>query len=333
LRDSLKLKEVKTLKISVNEKALSIVFELIKKSVELRVDVIKTSQGATLIDAGVNAPGSYEAGRLITEICLGGLGSTFISHLDYGGIILPTIHVEAHHPSISTLGSQFAGWRIKTEKYFGMGSGPARALALKPKELYEEIGYKDEYEKAIIVIESDSLPTDDVLEKISSECNVETKNVYAIITPTASIAGSVQISGRIVETGIHKLHEIGIDPKLILHAIGYAPIPPIHPKSAEAMGRTNDALYYGGFTFFTIDFEDEKALKELIKKAPSSASKDYGKPFYEIFKDANFDFYKIDPSLFAPAVVVVNNVKTGNTFKAGSFNPKILARTIGLINL
>lgn len=321
------------MKISVNEKALKIVLELIEKSVELRIDVKKTPKGATLIDAGVNTPGSYEAGRLITEICLGGLGSAYISHLNYEGLILPTIHVEAYYPAISTLGSQFAGWRIKTEKYFGMGSGPARALALKPKELYEEINYKDEFDKAIIIIESDSLPTDDVLEKISFECKVKTENLYAIITPTSSIAGSVQISGRIVETGIHKLHKVGLDPKSIIHAIGYAPISPIHPKSAKAMGRTNDALYYGGFTFFTIDFENEDMLKELIKKVPSSTSKDYGKPFYEIFKAAGFDFYKIDPNLFAPAMIMVNNIRTGNTFKAGDFNSRILAQTIGLINL
>ncbi len=41
------------------------------------------------------------------------------------------------------LGSQFAGWRIKDGDSIAIGSGPVRALALKPKDVYEEIGYKD----------------------------------------------------------------------------------------------------------------------------------------------------------------------------------------------
>ncbi|RJS80966.1 methenyltetrahydromethanopterin cyclohydrolase, partial [Candidatus Bathyarchaeota archaeon] len=38
-------------------------------------------------------------------------------------------------------------------------------------------------------------------------------------------------------------------------------------------------------------------------------------------------FYKIDPNLFAPAIIIVNNVKTGKTFKAGKINPQILANS------
>jgi len=64
-----------------------------------------------------------------------------------------------------------------------------------------------------------------------------------------------------------------------------------------------------------------------VEKAPSQASEAYGKPFLEIFKEANYDFYKIDPNLFAPAIIIVNNVKTGKTFKAGKINPQILANS------
>jgi methenyltetrahydromethanopterin cyclohydrolase len=32
---------------------------------------------------------------------------------------------------------------------------------------------------------------------------------------------------------------------------------------------------------------------------------------------------------FAPAVLMINNAKTGRTFKAGQINPKVLAQALG----
>jgi len=317
--------------ISVNEHALQVVKEAVSHRDELQIRVEKRSKGATIIDAGVSAPGGYAAGLIVTKICMGGLCEVSLSSQDFGEFALPTIGVATDHPAISTLGAQFAGWQIKTGNYFAMGSGPARALALKPKELYAEIDYKDEADCAVIVLESEKLPPDEAITYIASECKVRPSKVYAIVTPTNSLAGSTQISGRIVETGVHKLEKVGLDPKKILHAFGYAPISPIHPKSAKAMGRTNDALYYGGETFYVVDFEDDEKLKEIVSKAPSSTATGYGKPFYEIFKAAGFDFYKVDPNLFAPAVVSVNNVRTGQTFRSGHIDSRILKETMGVV--
>lgn len=310
--------------ISVNEHAMHVVKEVLERTDELRIRVEKRRKGVTIIDAGVAAPGGYAAGLMVTRICMAGLCEVSLSSRNFGDLPLPTIDVATDHPAISTLGAQFAGWQIKVGDYFAMGSGPARALALKPKELYAEIDYMDEADCAVIVLESDKLPPDEAISYIASECKVRPSKVYAVVTPTNSIAGSTQISGRIVETGVHKLERVGLDPKRILNAIGYAPISPIHPKSAKAMGRTNDALYYGGETFYTVDFEDDEKLKEIVSKAPSSTAAEYGKPFYEIFKAAGFDFYKIDPNLFAPAVVAANNIRTGKTFRSGRIDSKIL---------
>jgi methenyltetrahydromethanopterin cyclohydrolase len=316
--------------ISVNKHAMRIVRELISRRDELQVKVEKRPKGATIIDAGVAAPGGYAAGLMSVEICMAGLCDVSLGSRTYGDFDLPTINVASDSPSISALGSQFAGWQIKVGDYFGMGSGPARALALKPKEIYSEIEYKDKSDSAIIVVESDKPPPDEAISGIASECHVKPFKVYAIVTPTNSVAGSVQISGRIVETGIYKLRRLGLDPKKILYAFGSAPIATIHPKSAKAMGRTNDALYYGGETYYTVNFEDDEKLKEMVSKAPSSTAAEYGKPFYDIFKAAGFDFYKIDPNLFAPAVVTVNNIKTGNTYRSGYINANVLKETMAV---
>ena len=183
--------------------------------------------------------------------------------------------------------------------------------------------YKDESDSAVVVLESDKLPTLEALRTISQKCNVALNRLYVLVASTSSLSGSVQISGRIAETGMHRLVTLGLNPKVFKHAAGKAPVAPIHPDSSIAMGRTNDVLLYGGKTFFIIDVKDTD-LQEYIKKAPSESSRDYGKPFHEIFKAAGYDFYKIDSALFAPAVVTINNVEDGKTYSAGKINQKVL---------
>jgi len=317
-----------TSKLSVNRIAYNLVKRLCDRADEFGVIVKTMPSGATLIDAGIKAQGGYVAGQTITEICLGGLGKAEIISKRYDDLELPSIFVYTDYPVISTLGSQFAGWQIKADKYVAMGSGPARALSLKPKELYEKISYKDSSDVAVLVLETSNEPPEDAVVKISEECNVDCENLFLVLVPTSSVAGSVQISGRIVETGLHKLTELGFDPKLVTHACGYAPLAPVHPKLAQAMGRTNDAIIYAGTAYYTVSCDDDEGLKRLLGKAPASASKSYGKPFMEIFKEADYDFYKIDPGLFAPAVFVINNSKTGKTFRAGKINVEVFKKSI-----
>jgi methenyltetrahydromethanopterin cyclohydrolase len=303
--------------------------KLCEKADFYEVKVERTASGTTVVDAGINAKGGFEAGKIITEICMGGCGKARITNRKYGELELPAIFVYTDHPTISTLGSQFAGWQIKEEDYFAIGSGPARALALKPKEIYEQIGYRDDFEKAVVVLETDKRPPEKLIDRLAKDCNVKKENLAIILTPTASLAGSTQVSGRMVETGIHKLNKLGLNPKTILYAWGCAPISPIHPKFAQAMARTNDAILYGGTTYYMVDYENEEELKRILENAPSKASKDYGRPFMEIFKKAEYNFYKIDPNLFAPAVVIVNNVRSGRTFKVGEINSEILLKSLG----
>jgi len=318
-------------KFSVNRKAWHLAEKLCDSPEKYGVIAKETSHDVTLIDAGISAKGSLEAGKIITEICLGGFGEAKISSKKYNDLTLPSIFVSTDYPAISTLGSQLADWQIKVGDYSAIGSGPARALARKNRQLYEKIGYKDSADMAVLVLETSKEPPDSVIKQIHRECGVKPNKLMLILAPTTSIAGSTQVSGRIVETGLHKLMKLGLDPKLALHASGSAPIAPVHPKFAEAMGRTNDAILYMGEAFYDIEgYRDDEKLRKIVEKAPSSASPNYGRPFLQIFKEANYDFYKIDPNLFAPAVVTVNNVETGSVFKAGKINAEVFKRSIGL---
>jgi methenyltetrahydromethanopterin cyclohydrolase len=326
-------------KISLNTSALNLVKTFCKEAEKYSVSIEKTESGATLIDAGIKSEGGFLAGEMITEICLGGYGKAKILPFQYGDVVLPSVYVQTDYPALSTLASQFAGWQIKAGEFSAIGSGPARALALKPKNIYEKLGYKDEADSAVLVLETEKKPPEDIIHQIAEKCKVATENLFLIAFSTTSLAGATQVSGRIVETGLHKLERLGLDPLIVKHAWGCAPIIPLHPNSGEAMGRTNDAILYGGTASYIVSYEDDKKLETIAKQAPSTASKimqearqlaQKNPRFLEIFKEAGLDFYKIDPDIFAPAVIILNNIKTGKTFRAGSLDIEVMKGSLGL---
>ncbi len=313
--------------ISVNELAFESVEDLMDDPGYYNVKVETLPSKATVIDTGVEVKGGVLAGLKVVEICIANLGQAWVEFKPYGELMLPTVSLYTDHPALSLLGSQFAGWNIKVDKYFAVGSGPIRAIALKPKKLYTKINYKDESEIGVLVLESEKKPTDEVAKFVCEKSGVKPENLYMIVTPDKSLAGMVQIAGRIVETGLYRLEQLGLDPLKVITGYGYAPIMSLHPDPTKCMARANDALFYGGVTHYVVDYPDEEKLKEMLEKAPSSTAKDYGKPFYEAYKAAGFDFYKIDTNLFAPAKITVNNLATGNTFTYGEVNPEIVNKS------
>jgi methenyltetrahydromethanopterin cyclohydrolase len=319
--------------VSVNLEAKKTVDVLIKNADELDVEVSKLKNGATIIDCGVNVFGSFVAGELYTKVCLGGLADVKVSVPGdlSDNLSLPVVSVQTDFPAISTLGAQKAGWSVSVEDFFALGSGPARALAKKPAETYEEIDYQDDADIAILTLESGTLPNEDVAEEIAKQSNVKVENVYLLVAPTSSLVGSIQISGRVVENGTYKMLEaLHFDVKKVKFAAGMAPIAPIDPDPLKAMGKTNDAVLFGGRTYYYIKSEEGDNIKEVTEKLPSSAADGYGKPFFDVFKEAEFDFYKIDKGMFAPAEVVINDLRTGELFKSGYVNLDLLKKSFGL---
>ncbi len=314
--------------ISVNKGAHRVVEQLLSSPEKYNVKVQRLPSGATVIDTGVEVTGGFLAGIKVTEICIGGLGHVYIGEKQYGEVSLPTIFVSTDHPAVSLLGSQLAGWNIKIDEFSAVGSGPARALALKPKKIFKRIEYKDESDVAVLVLETEGKPNDAVAEFVCESCKVKPEKLFMVIVSNRSLTGLTQIAGRIVETGLYRLNFLGLDPKSVLHGIGSAPIMPLHPDPTKSMARGNDSLFYGGDTQYIVDYEDENELRGIVENAPSSTSKDYGKLFYDAYKAAGFDFYRIDVSLFAPAKIKVFNRKTGSMFEAGKINSEVLVKSI-----
>lgn len=319
--------------LSVNIEAKKTVDLMIENADELNIAVSKLNNGATIIDCGVDVAGSLKAGELYTKICLGGLAEVGISIPGdlSEKFALPSVKIKTDFPAISTLGAQKAGWSVSVGDFFALGSGPARALAKKPAETYEEIGYEDDADIAILTLESDNLPGEDVAEAIANDCDVNVANVYLLVAPTSSLVGSIQIAGRVVENGTYKMLEaLDFDVKKVKYAAGIAPIAPIDPDGLKAMGKTNDAVLFGGRTYYYIESEENDDIKALTDNLPSSAADGYGKPFFDVFKEAEFDFYKIDKGMFAPAEVVINDLRTGELFRAGYVNVDLLKKSFGL---
>ena len=206
-----------------------------------------------------------------------------------------------------------------------LGSGPGRALAGK-EELFAELAYRDRADSACLVLETDKIPPLPLLDKIAGQCDVSPDRLTLILTPTTSLAGSVQVVARVLEVALHKAHFLGFPLDHIVDGMGTAPVCPPSPDFLTAMGRTNDAILFGGRVQLFVAGE-ETAAEALAQRMPSEASKDYGQPFAQVFKAAGHDFYKIDPLLFAPAQIIVTCLGTGRSFRAGQLNADLLERS------
>ncbi|MDF1585556.1 methenyltetrahydromethanopterin cyclohydrolase [Marinimicrococcus flavescens] len=315
---------------SIGRLALPLVGRLVEDAHMLRLEVSRSPAGATIVDAGIAVSGCLEAGRRIAEICLGGVGTVSIAGGDMETAPFE-VCVRSPSPVLACLASQYAGWSLEHGKgddaYFAMASGPGRARAAK-EEIFSEIGYRDAAGTACFVLETDRPPPVGLIEQVARDCGLPASALTFVLTPTSSLAGTVQIVSRVLEVALHKCHVLGFPLEHVVDGMGRAPLPPPSPHFVTAMGRTNDAVLFGGEVQLFVSGPEAEA-ERLAASLPSSASSDYGRPFAEIFEEVEADFYKIDPMLFSPARVLVTALQTGRTFAQGGRSPVLLARSFG----
>ncbi len=317
--------------VSINFSSRPLVESLIRDAALLRIEVVELDNGVTLVDAGIGADGGLEAGRRIAEICMGGMGTVTLAHSALTPAWPLRVHVHATDPVLSCLGSQYAGWSLShgkgKEAFYALGSGPARSLCVK-EALFKELDYIDRADATVLVMEVDKRPPLELLDNIASDCNIKPSDLTVVLTPTSSLAGGLQVVARVLEVAMHKAHELGFPLENILDGSGSAPVPPPAPDFITAMGRTNDAILFAGQVHLFVKGGNEEAEK-LAHDLPSSTSRDYGKPFAQVFKEYEYDFFKVDPMLFSPASVMVTAVETGRSFRAGRMDEDLLARSFG----
>jgi len=317
--------------ISVNARAEKLVERLLADAAELKIGVDRGELGETRIDAGAGHPGSIAAGLRIAEICMSGLGHVALVPSTTTPRWPWTLVTRSANPVIACLASQYAGWRLAhgegKDAFFALGSGPARALARR-EPLFEKLAYADEADSATLVLESGRPPPLPIVTKVANDCGVDPKRLTFIFAPTQSLAGGAQVVARVLEVALHKAFELEFPLDRIADGMGAAPLSPPHPDFVTAMGRTNDAIIYAGqvHLFVTGAADDARALADRL---PSQGSRDYGRPFADIFKRVKGDFYAIDPMLFSPAKVIVTALETGESFARGEINADMLDASFG----
>jgi methenyltetrahydromethanopterin cyclohydrolase len=308
--------------LSLNDRALALADRLAADAEALQVQVTTLANGARVIDCGA---GGFEAGRFFAEICMAGLGNVAYAPLVVEGRWLPALTVTSDRPAVACLAAQYAGWRVDRDGYFAMGSGPARAL-IRAEELYDDLDWDERASAAVLCLETREPPPAAVAGFVAERAGVPPSGLTLLTAPTACIAGSVQIAARVVETALHKLHELDFDVRKVVAGYGSCPLPPVAGDDMAALGRTNDAVLYGGQVHLTVQADDD-VLGELVERLPATASSDYGEPFGTVFKAAEYDFYKIDPLLFSPGQIRLTSVESGRSFEAGRVNLEVLERS------
>ncbi len=304
---------------SLNDRAWALADELEAHAALLRVAVHSIGT-ARIIDCGVAAPGGLRAGRLLARACLADLAQVNI----VTGHMGLTVTVSTDAPVLACLGSQYAGWQVQAGKFFAMGSGPMRALSGR-EDVLKHLKISDDSTCAVGILESRKLPTEDAIAGIREKLPTTVTRLTLLVAPASSIAGTIQVVARSVETALHKLHELKFDVSCILSGFGVAPLPPVAKDELAAIGRTNDAILYGGRVTLWVNCDDA-IIDEIGPQVPSGASKDHGELFADLFKRYG-DFYKIDPLLFSPAEVTFVNLKTGRAKSFGSTDSALLKKS------
>ncbi len=305
--------------IRLNERAEALADEMVELAAAIRVTVSEVD-GARVIDCGVAAIGGLQAGLQMARVCLADLAEVALVNGHMG----PTIAVTTDAPVLACLGSQYAGWQVRAGEFFAMGSGPMRALAGR-EEVIKQLNISDDSTVAVGVLESRKMPDASVVAAIREKLPATVDRLTLLVAPASSIAGAIQVVARSVETALHKLHELKFDVNAVVSGFGVAPLPPVAKGELAAIGRTNDAILYGGRVTLWVDCDDA-AIDEVGPEVPSSSSKDHGELFADLFARYG-DFYKIDPLLFSPAEVTFVNLRTGRARTYGSTDAGLLKKS------
>jgi methenyltetrahydromethanopterin cyclohydrolase len=308
--------------INLNQRAIELCLEAHAAAEELRISGRQEPGGPLILDFGIEAQGGLEAGLRLAEICTAGQAQVTLVPADSAVWQGAAVQVVTDDPVRACMASQYAGWKLEHGKFFAMGSGPMRAAAGK-EEIFDAIGYREQAEVAVGVLECRKPPPPELCRQIADDCSVSPSHLVLCVAPTASQAGTIQIVARSVETALHKLHTIGFELSRINSGFGVVPLPPVAANDLGAIGRTNDAVLYGAEVTLWVRGDDE-GLAAIGPQVPSCASPDFGEPFAAIFKRYDCDFYRIDPQLFSPAAVTFCNLDTGRTFRFGKVLPEVI---------
>jgi methenyltetrahydromethanopterin cyclohydrolase len=312
---------------SLNQAAVGIIQDVITRADEYQIHTWKAKCGSTLVDMGLNCPGSWKAGQAFVEIGFGGLGKATYGKFEIGHFILPSIDVWVDHPVLAVVASQAGCWELGTGELAMIGSGPARAVALADR--WAGHGYRDTKATQVVVqLQTNRVPSDDLCMAVANACHVAPEEVYVVFAPTACLVGAVQVASRTVEQVMIKLFLRGFDIHCVKHGFGMAPVAPLIKDEVEAMGRANDALFYGATTVLYADAPDE-VIAPIVEGFcfDVNSGEFWGTPFVSIFRHFHCNWFEVPDLIDSPAKLIINSLQTGHSFVGGQINLQVLSRS------
>jgi len=308
---------------SLNRMATELVDEAIDFADELAIEVHTLSGDTAVLDFGVDLPGGLEAGLLLAEIQTAGL-ATLDTRLDeVAGAPLAHVECSTDQPALALLCAGKAGWELSVDGFDALGSGPARALVAE-EPVFQRLNYRDEFDLAVLALESDRLPDERVATQVAERTGVPESGLFLPTYATASVTGSVVAASRAAELAVFRLMELGYDPLDVLSATGSAPVAPVTGDEQSALATTQDALAYGSRVHLVVDRPFDR-VDEIV----STARSEYGTPFAEIYGRVDREYDQLPLDLFGPAQVTVN-VVGGDTHVVGDRSDELLAESFDL---
>jgi methenyltetrahydromethanopterin cyclohydrolase len=311
---------------SLNERAWLCLERAMEDQHRLNISVQVLECGIWLLDAGVNVPGSLDAGLVMADVCMATMGAARLELAPLTAIPWPWVEVRSDHPLEACFLSQAAHWPVQTDGFRAMGSGPA-CLLNQALDIGKQFGFSEQSDCAVLVLETRQIPDESVCLYLADACGVTPEKLALLVAPTSSLAGSTQIAARSIETGLHRLQALGFDLRMVSAGMGRCPIAGPTGDDLTSLGRTNDMVMFASQVWLSIRGVSDAILTDVLAKLPASTSPGYGPPFIEALKKAG-GFYELDPGLFAPAEITLANLDSGRTFHAGAVDTDRLARLL-----
>lgn len=314
---------------SLNQRALEIIGPILADPARYGARLVRTSGGATIVDMGIEAPGTWLGAKLFVEASFGGLAEVSYGRMSIKGLDVPSVEVAIDSPMLAVVACQVGAMKLGEGAFAALGSGPARAKA-RADRWAQRVEYEDPSPLALIQLQMRGLPAEETLQEVAAVCRIPLSNLTAMVAPTASLVGSVQVASRAFEQCIVALaRNTSFDITCILGGRSVAPVAPVIDDELWAMGRTNDSVVYGGSSSLWVRHPDDEAVRQATESVPFvvSAGEHYAKSYREIFEAFGRSLYNIPAHIDGPAKIAMTNRFTGSMFVAGEIDLDRLYRS------
>ena len=310
--------------LSTVDRCCSDLYEDLAQGAErYRIKRTRIACGADVLDVGVKAVGSCEAGAKVTELCQGGLARASISIAEFGGIPFPTINVESFAPVFSTFTLQSA---------FGfegvMLSGPIKLHLEKNPYIDCDIPLKDAKGTLVALVQTDELPDAAWASHLADRIGCKAEKLRLIVAPQESVVGSTQICGRMNENIILTMEKSLKYPAIAVDQIlGRSPICPINSGAGgKKQLLPDDFLHYAGFAHLVLRAGPDWDIAKLAYDLTFESLDIYGTLFADLLDAAGGDFFKIPniSNINKLAIVTINDLNSRRVYAAGRANYDLL---------